>query len=258
MSDAVLVAREAGIATVTLNRPHKLNALDLAMWDALAEAMTVLTGDQSVRVIVVTGAGEAFAAGADLAEFSAVRTTPEAAKAYNARMNRALSALREAPQPTVAAIRGACAGAGLEIAVLCDIRLAAESSRFGAPIQRLGVTMPFPEIGYLVELLGRAVTLEILLEGRMFAAAEALQKGIVSRVLADSDFAQEVAATARRLAEGAPLVHRWHKRFTRRCLDPRPLSEAEFMEGFASVATEDYREGVRAFLAKEKPKFRGR
>jgi enoyl-CoA hydratase/carnithine racemase len=257
MSDIVLLAREADIATVTLNRPDRLNALDKAMWQRLAAIMVEVAGDGAIRCVIVQGAGAAFGAGADVAEFAAERDTPAKAAAYADVMGAALRALRDCPVPAVAQIHGACAGAGLEIAIHCDLRIAAEGSRFGAPVQRLGITMPYPEIAALVELVGYATALEILLEGRMFGVREAYEKGLVSRIVAEAALAEEVKATARRIADGAPLVHRWHKKFVRRLLDPAPLSSAELAESYAACATEDYRAGIQAFLAKEKPRFRG-
>ncbi len=173
-------------------------------------------------------------------------------------MGAALSALRDCPVPTVAQIHGACAGAGLEVAIHCDLRIAGDGSKFGAPVQRLGITMPYPEIAALMELVGRATTIEILLEGRMFGAREAYEKGLVCRVVPDSAVEEEARASARRIADGAPLVHRWHKKFVRRLLDPPPLTAAEIAESYAACATEDYRTGIAAFLAKEKPQFQGR
>jgi enoyl-CoA hydratase/carnithine racemase len=258
MSDVVLLSREDDIATVTLNRPDRLNALDKAMWQRLHEIVREVAADGSARCVVVRGAGPAFGAGADVAEFATERDTPAKAAAYAEVMGAALSALRNCPVPTVAQIHGACAGAGLEIAIHCDLRIAGAGSKFGAPVQRLGITMPYPEIAALVELVGHATALEILLEGRLFDAREAYEKRLVSRVVPDAALAEEVRATARRIADGAPLVHRWHKKFVRRLLDPTPLAAEELAESYAACGTEDYRTGIAAFLAKEKPRFQGR
>lgn len=258
MSDVVLLSRDSEIATVTLNRPDRLNALDRGMWQRLSAIMAAVGGDDTVRCVILRGAGPAFGAGADVAEFATERDTPAKAAAYAEIMGGALGALRDCRVPTVAQIRGACAGAGLEIAIHCDLRIAADSSKFGAPVQRLGITMPYPEIAALVELVGYATALEILLEGRLFGAREAYEKGLLSRVVPEASLDEEVTATARRIADGAPLVHRWHKKFVRRLLDPKPLSTAEVAESYAACGTEDYRTGISAFLAKQKPRFRGR
>lgn len=142
--------------------------------------------------------------------------------------------------------------------MLCDIRICGEGSRFGVPINRIGVTMGYPEIAALIKLVGRQTALEILLEGRIFGAAEAKEKGLVSRVMPDAQVAEEAYATARRIAAGAPLVNRWHKKFARRLEDPRPLDDKEFEEPYETFDTEDFRQGYRSFLKKVSPGFRGR
>lgn len=258
MQDSVLLDRAGPLATITLNRPDRLNALDLAMWRRLGEIAAELGRAPDLRCVTVRGAGDGFAAGADLAEFPARRATAADAEAYGRVMVAALHGIRDLAVPTVAVIRGACVGAGLEIAVMCDLRIAATSSRFGVPIQRIGVVMPYPELTDLVELIGRSAALAMLLEGRVFEAAEAERIGLVTRVVADADLEREAAAAVRRIAEGAPTSHRLHKRMTRRLLDPRPLSAGELAEPYRAVESADYRAGIEAFLGKRKPDFPGR
>ena len=166
--------------------------------------------------------------------------------------------MRVQPVHRPMALKGICVGGGLEIAASCDLRICGESSRFGAPINQLGLVMAHAELRGLLGLVGRATALEILLEGRVFRAQEAKEKGLVTRVVPDEKVEEEAYASARRIAEGAPLVARWHKKFARRLADPRPLTEAEIDEGFACFGTQDFRIGYRAFLAKSKPEFRGR
>jgi enoyl-CoA hydratase/carnithine racemase len=155
-------------------------------------------------------------------------------------------------------IQGICVGGSLEVALMTDIRIAGESSRFGVPINRLGLVMAYPEIQALIAAVGPSTALEILFEGRVFAAAEALEKRLVHRVVPDDRVASETYATARRIAEGAPLVNRWHKKFVRRLTQAARLTDDELAEGFACFGTEDFRTGLRAFLDKKQPRFEGR
>ncbi|MBI2297071.1 MAG: enoyl-CoA hydratase/isomerase family protein [Betaproteobacteria bacterium] len=261
MSPGILVVRDGVIATVSLNNPGKLNALTVAMWRELARVMPALSADETLRCIVLRGAGEkAFAAGADIEEFARVRDNVEQGRRYRREdVYGALKAVGECRHPTVAMIHGPCVGGGLELACQCDLRISGESGRFGVPINRLGFAIAYDELASILPLVGRAVALEILVEGRVWDAKEARDKGLVTRVVPDGKLEDEAYATARRIAEGAPLVNRWHKRFVRRLTpQPEPLTEGEIDENFAYFATEDYRIGYEAFLAKKKPKFVGR
>ena len=259
MDASIVVAREGAIATVVLNRPDKLNALTKSMWHDLGQAIGALSADDDLRCIILRGAGEkAFSPGNDIGEFATERANKAQAIGYGEVMRATAEALAACRHPLVAQIHGICVGGGLEIAALCDLRICGESSRFGVPIKNLGLVMAYPELAPLVRLVGPAVALEILLEGRIFDAAEAKAKGLVTRVVPDSQVAAEARATAERIAEGAPLTARWHKKFARRLADPRPLTGAEHDECFDCFDTEDFRIGYQAFLAKRKPKFVGR
>ena len=259
MSDTILVEEEGRVVTVVLNRPEKLNALTKPMWQRLGEVFEELSVRDDVRCIILRGAGtKAFAPGNDISEFANERSNVEQARAYGEVMRRTIEAIDHCRHPVVAQIHGICVGGGLEIAGLADIRICGASSRFGVPINKLGLVMAYAEIGSLIALAGEANALEILLEGRVFDAAEAQAKGLVTRVVADDRVEAEAQATARRIADGAPLVARWHKKFARRLRDPRPLTEAEYLEGFECFGTEDFRTGYRAFLAKQPPEFDGK
>ena len=253
------IERDEAIATVVLDRPQKLNALTRAMWRALGDAVEALSADDGVRCIVVRGAGErAFSPGNDIGEFENERNNKAQAIDYGRDMHRTAEMLANCRHPMVAQIHGICVGGGMEIAALCDIRICGAGSRFGAPIKNLGLVMAYPEMAPLVRLVGPAIALEILLEGRIFGADEALAKGLVSRVVPDEQVAAEARATAERIAEGAPLVARWHKKFARRLASGVPVTAAEHDEAFDCFDTDDFREGYAAFLAKRKPAFRGR
>jgi len=259
VAEPLLVEHAGAIATVVFNRPDKLNAMTKPMWRLLGESVAALAADDTVRCIVLRGAGDkAFSPGNDISEFETERSNPAQAKEYGKLMHAALGALRDCRTPTVAAIQGICVGGGMEVAALCDLRICGRGSRFGAPIKNLGLVMAYPEVGALIDLVGRSAALEILLEGRIFGAEEAKEKGIVSRVVDDAVVLDEAYAAARRIAEGAPLVARWHKKFAKRLADARPLSQAELDEGYACFGTEDFRIGYRAFLAKQKPAFKGK
>ena len=259
MAETILVTRDTAIATVVLNRPEKLNALTKEMWRRLGAVMAGLSADDDIRCIVLRGAGgKAFAPGNDISEFETERHDPASAKAYGAVMHETLGAIRDCRHPTVALIEGICVGGGLEIASLCDLRICGASSRFGVPVNRLGLVMAHAELDGLVQLVGPAIAAEIVLEGRVFGADEAKDKGLVTRIVLDAEVEAEAMAAAGRIAAGAPLVARWHKAFLRRLADPRPLTEDEIDEGFACFGTEDFATGYRAFLAKTDPEFKGR
>jgi enoyl-CoA hydratase len=257
--DQVLLARDGPIATVALNDPERLNALTKAMWQRLGETMRTLSDDDSLRCVVLRGAGnKAFAAGAHIAEFATERADRTQARVYGTLIHDAMHSVASCRHPTIALIHGACIGGGLEIAAMCDLRICGTSSRFGVPINRLGLTMGYGELQGLLALAGRAVALEILLEGRIFDAKEAYEKGLVNRVVADEAVERETFATAARIAAGAPLVARWHKQFVERLTPHVDITPEEWDEGFACFDTDDYREGVAAFLDKRKAEFRGR
>ncbi len=259
MPDTVYVERDGAIATVVLNRPEKLNALDLASWAKVGDVARQIDGDDDLRCVVFRGVDvRAFAAGSDIAGFADHRSTPPQVREYSETIEATLKAIAECRHPTVAAIRGVCVGGGMEISSVCDIRICGTSSRFGAPINRLGLTMSHAELRPLINVVGATGALEVLLEGSVFGAERARELGFVTRVVADDAVEDEAYATARRIAEGAPLVNRWHKKFIRRLADPTPLTQEEIAEAFEAFDTEDYRTGCKAFLDKTKPVFEGR
>jgi enoyl-CoA hydratase len=259
MSDQIVILRDGFVATLVLDRPEKLNAITKPMWKCLGERMTELSNDDQLRCVVLRGAGgKAFSPGNDISEFETERSNPTEAKDYGKLMHLALAALKNCRHPTVALIEGICVGGGLEIAACCDMRICGQSSRFGVPINKLGLVMAYPEISALVNLVGHANAAEILFEGQIFGSERAREMGIVSKIVPDDAVAQEAYATAKRIAEGAPLVARWHKKFLNRLADPAPLTESEIDEGYECFATEDFKIGYSSFLKKETPDFQGR
>jgi len=259
MSDLILTREDGPVATVILNNPSKRNALCRAAWDALGNTIGELNRRDDLRCIIIRGAGQqAFAAGADISEFPENRANAEQAMAYGEDVERALSALLGCTHPTIAMIYGACTGGGLEIAACCDMRIAGTSARFGVPINRIGHAFAAAEMKPVLDLVGKAVVLELLLEGRIVSAEEALARGLVNRVVADDELAENVMGSASRIAAGAPLAVRMTKTLVRRVMNGGPLSDAEVRDVYSICDSDDYAEGVRAFLTKEKPDFRGR
>ena len=255
---AVLIERAQAdtLATVRLNRPDKRNALTLGMWRDLAQAFDQLEREEQLRCIVVRGAGGNFAAGADLSEFPALRATADQAEAYGRQMIAALTAIRDCRRPTIAAIEGLCVGGGLEIALMCDLRLGTPDSRFGIPIQKVGVAMPYPELAILTQMLGRPTMLALLLEGQLHDAAWAERHGLLTRIATDLE--ADLSAAIGRILGGSPVSHRHHKRFTRRACDVlQALDAADVRHSYEAVETADYREGVAAFLDRRTAKFPG-
>ncbi|WP_334161347.1 enoyl-CoA hydratase/isomerase family protein, partial [Achromobacter insolitus] len=186
----VLLEREGDLAWVTLSHPGRLNAITVGMWRELRDVFDAIARDGALRCVIVRGEGGNFAAGADIREFPAQRADAAGVQHYHREvLAPALQAVAMCPHPVVAQIEGVCVGGGLEIASQCDLRIAGESARFGVPINRLGFPMAPDEMSGLLALVGRAATLAILLEGRVFGAAEARELGLLTRVVPDDQVA---------------------------------------------------------------------
>jgi enoyl-CoA hydratase/carnithine racemase len=252
------VSREGVIATVTFNRPEVRNAFDRGMWEGLAETMAELSTDDSLRAVVLRGAGRTFSAGADIGAFAAERGTRALEDRYAETIHRGMQSIRLCRHPVVALIEGACIGGGAGIATMCDFRVGGEGIRLGITARNLGIWYPYAEIDPILSLAGSGVAAELLIEGRIFNGHEAYEKGLLSRVAPDEEVAAEALALAQRIAEGSPLSARFHKQAIRRLRGPLPLTEAEEAEANGFVETEDFQNAFRAFLAKQKPRFVGR
>lgn len=248
------------IATVSIENPGKRNALTVAMWERLREVFDGLRHDSDLRCVIVRGAAGNFAAGADISEFDQVRSTRAQVADFHERcVSGALRAIHDLPVPVVALIEGACAGGGLEIASVCDLRIAGRSARLGIPIRTLGFSLALGEMEWLYRLVGPAVTAELLFEGRMLDAETALRKGLLTDVVDDAMVAERAHAAAEAVAQSAPLAVRAHKQQLRRLMhSPAPVTREERLASYAFADTDDYRIGIQAFRDKTRPEFTGR
>ena len=257
-----LIARKDGaIGWVIFNNPEKRNAMSLEMSEATAATMESYAKDSEVRVVILKGQGDkAFISGADISQFKERRSNAEQVKAAEAISERTNKAIRECPKPVIAMIRGYCMGGGLGTAVVCDLRIASDDSRFGVPAAKLGVGYRFNGIRRLSELVGPSFTAEIFYTGRQFSAQEALQMGLVNRVLPAAELEKYVLDYAATLAGNAPLTIAAVKRSLielRKDPADRDLDLCQRMVD-ACFASEDYVEGRNAFMEKRKPVFKGR
>jgi enoyl-CoA hydratase/carnithine racemase len=258
-TDELLYEIRDGIGFLTFNRPQARNAMTFAMYERLAEIAASVEQEKSVRALVLTGAGEkAFAAGTDISQFRAFKG-PEDALEYEARIDRVLGALERCPVPTIAAISGACTGGGAGIAACCDIRIGAANARFGFPIARtLGNCLSTSNYTRLFALLGPARTKEIIFTARLIEAPEAREIGLLSEVLPDHAALQARAEElARLVASHAPLTLRATKEAVRRLKDAMAPAEGGRDLILMCYMSQDFREGMDAFLNKRAPQWTG-
>ncbi len=248
-----------GVAVLSFENAGKLNAVSVSMWQQVRSLMDGLAErEPDLRAIIVRGAGGTFVSGGDIEEFPAFRFDEQRLRHFHEQIVApALEAMYRCDIPLVAQIERVCVGGGLEIACQCDLRIAGRSTRFGAPIARLGFPMAIDELAGVVRVAGWATAAEILLEARLLDAAAAHQRGLVQRLVDDEDVAAEAEATAARIAAGAPLAARLNKR-TLRLIAPQPVFSEADRRALAAYATgPDHREGISAFLEKRKPRFSG-
>ena len=254
MAASIAIDEQDDVALVTICNEAKLNALNFAMWVQLREEIERLSASPTLRCIRISGSGDrAFSAGADISEFAEMRSTrDQVVRFHEEGVGACLAALLECPVPIVAEIRGACMGGGLEIASACDMRLADETARFGAPVGRLGFPLAFAETQALYNLVGPSVAAELLIEGRVFTAQEALARRLVTRLAPSDMLGIEVEKAVANVCRSGRWAARSHKRQLRRLMrDPSPVSVADRMEVYGFAETNEYRDGIRRFLSRK-------
>jgi enoyl-CoA hydratase/carnithine racemase len=256
MADEILYAVADSIATITLNRPERRNALNTAMMDALGRRFEALEGDASVRAVVIRGAGPAFCSGRDLEEMSRRQDDGLEPEADVIALFQQIEASRH---PTIAMVHGAAYAGGCELALHCDFRVAADVARFAMPLAKLGLVVPFPLGQKLVEIIGPAFTRQILLTGQPVDAHRAYEMGMVHTVVPAAELEKAAYDLARTIAGNAPLSLAGMKATIRRSAGLRDRIEHADLDELAhhARASADAREGVRAMLEHRKPDFRG-
>ncbi len=262
MNQPILVDRSKHVATIIFNRPDQRNAISYEMWQSLGNILSDLDADTTVRCVVFRGAGgKAFSAGADIKDFDEHRYDSTSAARYAKAFESALDRVEKLRCPTIAAIQGFCVGGGLELAAATDIRIATKSSRFGVPVNRLGLTAGWDELRRMIAVAGVPAVKYLLLTGDIIDINEAMRFGLVTSAVEDDEFETAIEKLASQIASGAPLSARDHKIMIQRLsVEPNTetLSEEDFNLQFRVFDSSDFREGVEAFKTKRRPDFHGK
>lgn len=260
-TDKILARQEGPIGYLVFNNPERRNAVSLDMWQAAGEVLAGFSRDDSVRVIVLTGAGEkSFVAGADISKFEDERANADAQERYSKVSSGMRAILRSTGKPTIAMIRGYCIGGGMSLALSCDLRICADDAQFGIPAARLGIGYGMEGLRRLVELVGPSVAKEFIFTARRYKAEQALRMGIVNEVVPAAELEATVRAWAEGMAENAPLSILTAKRVVDELMKDAGERDVALCEQLVRDcgASEDFIEGRRAFMEKRKPVFKGR
>ena len=258
LSDRLETFSEGSIGWLVIRRPESRGALTQDMWLALPKKLSSLALRPAVRVIVIRGTDGNFVAGADIAEFKELRSDPESAKRYDEGAIETIDALANLRVPSIAMIDGPCIGGGCLLAFACDLRIASRRATFGVPAGKLGLAYPYPALERLVDLFGEAVALDLTLTGRIVAAEEAKTLGLVHYLAEPNLVEPETARLAERISHNAPLAMQYLRLALRRRSSGRLSREEVDALAAACFASDDYAEGIAAFLEKRAPRFRGR
>ncbi|MDQ0381941.1 enoyl-CoA hydratase/isomerase family protein [Amycolatopsis thermophila] len=254
MASGLEFARDGAVATLTFARPEKKNAITHDMWAAIPDVVGEVEGDPALKVLVLTGAGADFSAGADISEFGSLRSTADGAAAYDKVVEGAVTALAGMTKPTVAKIRGNCIGGGCQISVACDFRFADPGARFGITPAKLGIVYDFRSTHQLVSLIGPAHARYFLLSGQLIDATRAREIGLVNDVSDDLDTTVEQFTAT--LCSRSQASIRGMNRIIGKILDGRSETDDEVEAiRLAAIHGEDYAEGVAAFLDRRPPRF---
>ena len=261
MANDILVERDGSVATVIFNRPDQRNAISYAGWLELRRIAMELERDDGVRVVVLAGAGDrAFSAGADIKDFERYRSNSRIAEVYADAFDGAMDTIEAMSKPTISMIQGFCVGGGCELSMATDIRIAADNSRFGIPIARLGILVGYGEMRRLLNLVGPGNASYILLSGRLIDAQEAHRIGLITTLVSAEELRRHTYELAHEMAELAPLSHARNKRI-RDILLRNPsgdgLTDEERRLPFTNFDSADFHEGRAAFVERRKPHFRG-
>ncbi len=257
----ILASLERGVGLITINQPAKHNAMSLEMWDGLGEVIDDFAADPSVRVVILTGAGHtAFVSGADISQFGDVRATAAAQAEYERRTRPVRDRIAAFERPIIARIRGYCIGGGLSLALLADLRIAAQDSSFAIPAARLGIAYGPHSIRRLIDVVGPAHARMLLYTGVRIDATEAARMGLVNEVVPDARLSDRVLTLARMIADNAPLSIAASKRTVSEMMCEESERDTAAIERAIAACFDsaDYAEGRAAFAEKRPPRFRGR